>query len=210
MQMSTPSYDTVLVHRFSPMQVTFILWSSPISIMAEAMLVSSSRSCTIQAPCTSSYSCILHLTTILTTSLEELIKRTLPMQESSLVLLLLYSTDNISNIKYYCNCMTEKVQAGSAQRQASLMLSTRFVHWWAGHVSQLKDNRWTKCTTRWCPQDYKQPRGHPKRCWWVDPDEAIGPNWNHVAKDRRYWTESREGSPKGVKQNPDDAYLRII
>ena len=25
-------------------------------------------------------------------------------------------------------------------------------HRWAGHVSWLKDNRWTKCVTEWCPQ----------------------------------------------------------
>ena len=58
------------------------------------------------------------------------------------------------------------------------------MHQWAGHVSQLKDNRWTKHVTEWCPQDHKQPRGHPKWHWQDDLEEAIGPNWSHVAKDR--------------------------
>ena len=66
-------------------------------------------------------------------------------------------------------------------------------HQWAGHVSQLKDNRWTKYVTEWCPKDHQQPRGHPKRCWWDDVEEAIGPNWIHVAKDQCCWSTSREG-----------------
>ena len=64
---------------------------------------------------------------------------------------------------------------------------------WAGHVTQLKDNRWTKHVTEWCPQDHKWPRGHLKRCWQDDIEEAIGPNWSHVAKDQHCWTISREG-----------------
>ena len=56
-------------------------------------------------------------------------------------------------------------------------------HQWAGHVSWLKDNRWTKCVTEWCPWVHKWPRGHPKRDWQDDLEEAIGPNWSHVAKD---------------------------
>ena len=46
-----------------------------------------------------------------------------------------------------------------------------------------ENNRWNKCMTEWCPQDHKQPRGHPKRHWEDDLDEAIDPNWSHVAKD---------------------------
>ena len=66
-------------------------------------------------------------------------------------------------------------------------------HQWAGHVSWLKDNRWTKCVTKWCPQDHKWPRAHPKRHWWDDFEEAIGPNWGPVAKDQCCWKISREG-----------------
>ena len=40
---------------------------------------------------------------------------------------------------------------------------------------------------------HKQPRGHPKRHWWDNINEAIGPNWSDVAKDQCCWTESREG-----------------
>ena len=67
------------------------------------------------------------------------------------------------------------------------------MHQWARDVSQLKDTRWTKCVTEWCPQDHKWPRGHPKRHWWDDLEEAIGPNWSHVAKGQCCWTISREG-----------------
>ena len=66
-------------------------------------------------------------------------------------------------------------------------------HQWAGYVAWLKDNRWTKCVTEWCPQDHKWTRDHPKRHGQDHLEEAIGPNWNHVAKDQCCWTISREG-----------------
>ena len=75
-------------------------------------------------------------------------------------------------------------------------------HWWAGHVSWLKDNRWTKCMTEWCPWDHKWSRGSPKGCWWDDLNEAIGPNWSHVAKDWCCWMESREGSSNRSEAKP--------
>ena len=56
-------------------------------------------------------------------------------------------------------------------------------HQWAGHISWLKDIRWTKHVTEWGPGDHKWPRSHPKRHWWDDLEEAIGPDWSHVAKD---------------------------
>ena len=56
-------------------------------------------------------------------------------------------------------------------------------HQWAGHASWLKDNKWTRHVTEWCPQDHKQPRGHTKRHWQDELEEAIGLNWSHVAKD---------------------------
>ena len=76
-------------------------------------------------------------------------------------------------------------------------------HQWAGYVSQLKGNRWTKCVTEWCPWDHKWPRSHPKRHWQDDLEEFVGPNWSHVAKDWHCWTISRGGvPPTGVKQKP--------
>ena len=77
-------------------------------------------------------------------------------------------------------------------------------HGWAGHVSWLKDNRWTTCMTEWCPQEHMQPRGHPKLCWWDDLNEATGSNWSHVAKDQLLDRKQRGVPPTGVKQNHDD------
>ena len=91
--------------------------------------------------------------------------------------------------------MTEKVQVGSAQRQMSLSYLAN-LHQQAlmgRHVSWLKDNRWTKCVTQGCPRDHRQPRGHQKRHWWDNLEEAIGSNWSHVFKDQGCWTISREG-----------------
>ena len=47
--------------------------------------------------------------------------------------------------------------------------------------------------TEWCPWDHKWPRGHPKRHWWDDLEEAIGPRLSHVVQDRCWWIISREG-----------------
>ena len=74
-------------------------------------------------------------------------------------------------------------------------------HQWSGHVSQLKDNRWTKCVTEWCPQDHKWSRGHPKRCWWDDLEEAIGPDLSHVCQRLTLLDNKQRGVPlTGVKQ----------
>ena len=36
---------------------------------------------------------------------------------------------------------------------------------WAGHVSRIRDNRWTLRITTWKPYERKTPRGRPARRW---------------------------------------------
>ena len=81
------------------------------------------------------------------------------------------------------------MQAGSAQRQASLEVSTKFI----------------QTCNKVVPTRPQVPRGHPKRCWQDDLNEAKGPNWSHVAKDEHCWTESREGSSDRSETKPDDS-----
>ena len=36
---------------------------------------------------------------------------------------------------------------------------------WAGHVSRIRDNRWTLCSTTWKRYERKRPSGRPARRW---------------------------------------------
>ena len=49
---------------------------------------------------------------------------------------------------------------------------TRRMKWsWAGHISRLKDDRWTKRITTWKPYERKRLRGRPAKRWRDDLDE---------------------------------------
>ena len=90
-------------------------------------------------------------------------------------------------------CLVHSLFNGCVSWIYALLIMFTNKHRWAGHVTWLKDNRWTKHVTEWCPQDHKWLKAHPKRHWLDDLEEAIGPNWSHVAKYRCCWTTSREG-----------------
>ena len=40
---------------------------------------------------------------------------------------------------------------------------TRWTRSWAGHVSRIRENRWTLRITSWKPYERKRPRGKPAR-----------------------------------------------
>ena len=69
----------------------------------------------------------------------------------------------------------------------------RSKHRWAGHISKLKDNRWTIRTTEWTPRDWRRPRGRPKERWHDDLIRHLGPRWPQLARDRVRWRDVREG-----------------
>ena len=63
--------------------------------------------------------------------------------------------------------------------------TTRRMKWsWAGHISRLKDDRWTKRITTWEPYGRKRLRGRPAKRWRDDLDEY----WNETT-----WQRTAQG-----------------
>uniref|UniRef100_A0A914DB83 Reverse transcriptase domain-containing protein n=1 Tax=Acrobeloides nanus TaxID=290746 RepID=A0A914DB83_9BILA len=55
---------------------------------------------------------------------------------------------------------------------------------WAEHIVRRQDNRWTTRTTFWWPYDLKRPLGRLPYRWRREMEQAIGPNWHNIAKNR--------------------------
>ena len=55
---------------------------------------------------------------------------------------------------------------------------------WAGHISRMKGNRWTKRCTEWQPRRGKRSKGRPCRRWQHDITQKEGTTWIRKATDR--------------------------
>ncbi|MEG7521837.1 MAG: hypothetical protein M3H12_01875, partial [Chromatiales bacterium] len=57
-------------------------------------------------------------------------------------------------------------------RVIDIMEQVRRRKWtWAGHISRIRDYRWTSRITTWKPYDGKRSRGRPARRWRDELDE---------------------------------------
>ncbi len=64
---------------------------------------------------------------------------------------------------------------------------------WAGHISRLKDNRWTSTITEWTPRNVKRSQGKPRKRWRDDIDKYMGTvNWRQSAQNRQDWRRHAE------------------
>lgn len=64
---------------------------------------------------------------------------------------------------------------------------TKRTKWsWAGHISRIDDQRWTKLITKWKPPNEKRSRGRPKKRW-EDDLKNFDHNWYNDAKSREIW-----------------------
>ena len=52
---------------------------------------------------------------------------------------------------------------------------------WAGHISRMKDKRWTQRTTEWMPIGYKRERARPMTRWEDEIIKFMGVTWNRTA-----------------------------
>ena len=68
------------------------------------------------------------------------------------------------------------------------------LHGWAGHTARCNDNRWTKRVTEWTPREWTRRQGRPKTRWRDNLIRHLGRAWPRIARDRRLWKQSREGS----------------
>ena len=72
--------------------------------------------------------------------------------------------------------------------------TTRTMKWsWAGHISRLKDDRWTKRITTWKPYGRKRLRGRPAKRWRDDLEEYWNETtWQRTAHDKQTWKQHAE------------------
>lgn len=69
---------------------------------------------------------------------------------------------------------------------------------WAGHISRIKDNRWTRKIIEWTPPKEKSTRkhGHPKTRWADIFRKRCGTVWRRLAQDRDTWRTLGEAYAK--------------
>ena len=64
---------------------------------------------------------------------------------------------------------------------------------WAGHVSRMRDNRWTIRMTEWTPRNGKRSRGRPNRRWRDELDKYWKTTtWGREAQNRNNWIKNAE------------------
>lgn len=75
-----------------------------------------------------------------------------------------------------------------------IITTVRRLKWsWAGHISRLRDNRWTSRITTWRPYDGKRSRGRPAKRWRDDLDDFWKDTiWQRKAQDRLTWKTHAE------------------
>ena len=64
---------------------------------------------------------------------------------------------------------------------------------WAGHISRMRDDRWTNTVTEWRPRDGKRARGRPMKRWRDEIDSHWrSVTWRRDAQDRCSWKNHAE------------------
>ena len=86
--------------------------------------------------------------------------------------------------------------------------TTRRMKWsWAGHISRIKDDRWTKRITTWKPYGRKRLRRRPAKRWRDDLDECWNETtWQRTAQDRQTWKQHAEAFAQ-PRDNTADIYI---
>ena len=76
-----------------------------------------------------------------------------------------------------------------------ILKKIKSVKWkWAGHLTRVKDNRWTKRLTEWQPRTGKRRRGRQKKRWRDDITDYMGTStWTRTAMTRQKWKMLKEG-----------------
>ena len=64
---------------------------------------------------------------------------------------------------------------------------------WAGHISRIKDARWTVEVTEWRPREGERKKGRPFRRWRDDIDKFWQTvTWKRQAQNRALWKSNVE------------------
>ena len=91
--------------------------------------------------------------------------------------------DGKEYVKHHIAGQKNKVWVREKTKVTDVIEQVRRRKWtWAGHVSRIRDNRWTLRITTWKPYERKRPRGRPARCWSDELDDYWkGTIWQRMA-----------------------------
>jgi hypothetical protein len=56
---------------------------------------------------------------------------------------------------------------------------------WAGHIARMRDNRWTKRITDWCPYSNKRSKKRPDTRWRDEIEKFAGKTWQRIVQNRQ-------------------------
>ena len=123
--------------------------------------------------------------------------------------------DGKEYVKYHTSGQKHKHLGKRKDKVTGVIEQVRRQKWtWAGHVSRIRDNRWTLRITTWKPYEGKSPRERPVR-W---RREELDDYWKdtilqRIAQDRQMWEQHVEaftqpwGQYRHTMINDDDDIL---
>ena len=63
----------------------------------------------------------------------------------------------------------QRIKNEDIRKITDVIQRTKRLKWsWAGHISRIEDQRWTKLVSKWIPSDEKRPKGRPRKRWGDD------------------------------------------
>ena len=119
------------------------------------------------------------------------------------------------NITYYKDRRTN-IWIRERTKVIDIINTVRKMKWsWAGHMTRLKDDRWTSRVTTLIPYDKKRRQGRPAKRWRDDLDKYWSDTiWQRTAQDRVIYHDAKlEAVPhrtreREIKLNPDKCVFR--
>ena len=99
-----------------------------------------------------------------------------------------------SMLNIACHDRKTKTWVRAKTGVTDVIKTRRRMKWsWAGHISRLKGERWTRRITTSKPYGWKILRGRPAKRWRDDLDEYWNETtWQRTAQDRQTWKHHAE------------------
>ena len=101
----------------------------------------------------------------------------------------------VSKLKLHKHTHTARKHGHSPPKQVTDVIAQvrRRKCTWAGHVTRIRNNRWTLGITTWKRHERKIPRGRPaRRCRDELDDYWKNTIWQRIAQDRQMWKQHAE------------------
>ena len=120
--------------------------------------------------------------------------------------------DGMEYVKHHLPGQKTNIWVRKKTKVTHVIEQVRRRNWtWAGHVSRIRDNRWTLCITTWKPYERKRHRGGPVR-WWRDEldDYWKGIIWQRIAQVRQMWKQHPEAFAQPWDIMDDDFNNKLL